>query len=59
MLETTTAHATGLANRAAASLAVTGGEFNALPWIIGAAVLVVLGGGALRVVRLRRNDDAP
>lgn len=42
-----------------ASLAVTGGEFNALPFIIGAVVLVILGGAAMLFMRRRRpgNDD--
>lgn len=41
------------------ALATTGGEFNALPIIIGAIVLVVLGGVALLLVRMRagKGDD--
>lgn len=45
MFETTTFTATALAQ--------TGGEFNATPFIIGAIVLVVLGGAALIFMRVR------
>ena len=41
------------ATLSAAALAQTGGEFNATPFIIGAIVLVVLGGAALIFMRVR------
>lgn len=40
-------------------LATTGGEFNAMPIIIGAIALVVLGGAAMLVMRRRREADHP
>lgn len=40
------------------ALAQTGGEFNATPFIIGAIVLVVLGGAALIFMRVRGGKNS-